>query len=65
MKNTLNALRNNATIAMVLKFVFLHQQTPLHIAAAATEGYVKTVECLVKLGADIAIKDNNEVRMCA
>ena len=41
---------------------FLHQQTPLHIAAR--KGYVKTVECLVDLGADISIKDSKEVSMC-
>ena len=46
-----------AIIAMVL--IFLHQQTPLHIAAGT--GHVKTVECLAKLGANITIKDNDGV----
>ena len=39
-----------------LKFVtFSYQQTPLHVAAK--NGHDYTVECLVKKGADINIKD--------
>ena len=39
--------------------VFSHQQTPLHIASR--KGYVETVERLVRLKADISIKDYNGV----
>ena len=38
------------------------QPTPLHVASR--KGYVKTVECLVKLGADLSIRDSNGVSMC-
>ena len=36
-------------------FLFLNQRTPLHVAASKGRDY--TVECLVKKGADISIKD--------
>ena len=42
------------------KFVSSHQRTPLHQAAA--EGHVSTVRFLVEMGADINIKDDNEVK---
>lgn len=42
--------------------VFSHQQTPLHIASR--KGYVKAVERLVRLKADISIKDSNGVSRC-
>ena len=42
-----------------LKGLSLIQQTPLHIAAS--EGHDFTVECLVKKGADIKIKDQTGV----
>ena len=43
-----------------LKFVtFSHQQTPLHVAA--NKGHDYTVECLVKKGANINIKDKKGV----
>ena len=50
-------------LSTVLNICF-HQQTPLHIAAK--KGYVKTVESLVRegadrKGADINIKDKNGV----
>ena len=38
---------------------FSYQQTPLHIAASNGRDY--TVECLVKKGADIYIKDKTGV----
>ena len=38
---------------------FSYQQTPLHVAASKGRDY--TVECLVKKGADINIKDKNGV----
>ena len=41
---------------------FLHQRTPLHIAAR--EGYDKTVEFLIEEGAQIDIKDNEGVSKC-
>ena len=40
-------------------FLSVYQQTPLHIAVR--EGQMHTVECLVKEGADINIKDNDYV----
>ena len=40
-------------------FVFLHQWTPLHVAAS--KGTVEIVRCLVEDGnADITIKDDRE-----
>ena len=43
-----------------LKFVtFSYQQTPLHVAASKGRDY--TVECLVKKGADMNIKDKKGV----
>ena len=41
--------------------LFLNQQTPLHVAAS--KGHDYTVECLVKKGADISIKDKAGVSM--
>ena len=41
-------------------FIFLHQMTPLHVAAK--KGLVKALESLVKKGAEIDIKDNKGVR---
>ena len=38
-----------------------YQQTPLHVAA--TKGHDYTVECLVKKGADMDIKDKAGVSM--
>ena len=43
----------------MLLLVSLYQRTPLHIAVE--EGQEYTVECLVKIGADINIQDNDEV----
>ena len=46
--------------ATSLKFVtFSYQQTPLHVAAI--KGHDYTVECLVKKGANMNIKDKNGV----
>ena len=43
-----------------LQFVtFIYQQTPLHVAAS--KGHDYTVECLVKKGANMNIKDKNGV----
>ena len=43
-----------------LKFVtFSYQQTPLHVAARKGRDY--SVECLVKKGADMNIKDKKGV----
>ena len=43
-----------------LEFVtFSSQQTPLHVAASNGREY--TVECLVRKGADMNIKDKNGV----
>ena len=43
-----------------LKFAtFFYQQTPLHVAASKGRDY--TVECLVKNGADMNIKDKKGV----
>jgi len=39
--------------------IFPYQQTPLHLAASNCHDY--TVECLVKKGADINIKDKTKV----
>ena len=47
-----------ATIATFL-VTFSYQKTPLHIAASKGRDY--TVECLVKKGADINIKDKTGV----
>ena len=47
-------LSKSATL--LLLFLFLHQMTPLHVAAE--KGRFKVVECLVKEGADINTKDN-------
>ena len=38
---------------------FSYQQTPLHVAASNNRDY--TVECLVKKGADMNIKDESGV----
>ena len=43
----------------MLLLVSLYQRTPLHIAVK--EGQEYTVECLVKIGADINIQDNDKV----
>ena len=43
-----------------LSVSFSYQQTPLHVAASNGRDY--TVECLVKKGADINIKDKTGVR---
>ena len=40
-------------------FFFLHQITPLHLAAES--GHIKMVNCLVEQGADTNIQDNNGV----
>ena len=40
---------------------FSYQKTPLHVAASKGRDY--TVECLVKKGADMNIKDLNGVSM--
>ena len=40
---------------------FLNQRTPLHVAAS--KGHDYTVECLVKIGANINIKDKAGVSM--
>ena len=40
---------------------FSYQQTPLHVAASKGRDY--TVECLIKKGADMNIKDMNGVSM--
>ena len=47
---------------MVLEICSLlspHQVTPLH--QAACNGHTDTVQCLINQGADINIKDNDEV----
>ena len=41
-------------------FISLHQWTPLH--AAASKGHDYTVECLLKRGANINMKDKAGVR---
>ena len=45
-------------IAMFI-VTFSYQQTPLHVAASNCRDY--TVECLVKKGADMNIKDKTGV----
>ena len=48
-------------MAIIATFVvtFSYQRTPLHVAASNRRDY--TVECLVKKGADINIKDKTGV----
>ena len=41
------------------RVAFSYQQTPLYVAAS--KGHDYTVECLVKKGADMNIKDKNGV----
>ena len=48
------------TIAAKFVSFFFYQQTALHIAASKGRGF--TVKCLVKQGANIIIKDKNEVK---
>ena len=43
-------------------FLFLHQMTPLHLAAES--GRIKMVNYLVEQGADVNIQDNNGVLIC-
>ena len=43
----------------ITSFTFSYQQTPLHVAASRGHDY--TVECLVKKGADMNIKDESGV----
>ena len=45
---------------LINELFFLYQWTPLHVAASKDRDY--TVQCLVKKGADISIKDENGVR---
>ena len=47
-------------IIATLLVTFSYQQTPLHVAASNGRDY--TVECLVKKGADMNIKDKKGVR---
>jgi len=44
---------------LVISCYFPYQKTPLHVAASKGRHY--TVECLVKKGADINIKDKTGV----
>ena len=46
-------------IIATLLVTFSYQKTPLHVAASKGRDY--TVECLVKKGADMNIKDKNGV----
>ena len=47
-------------IIKTLFVTFSYQKTPLHVAASNCRDY--TVECLVKKGADVNIKDKTGVR---
>ena len=47
-------------IIATLLVTFSYQRTPLHVAASKGRDY--TVECLVKKGADMNIKDKFGVR---
>ena len=47
---------------LLLCFLFLHQMTPLHLAAES--GRIKILGYLVDQGADINIQDDNGVIIC-
>ena len=49
-------------IVIIATAVFLHQHTPLHIAAG--KGFTRIAECLVKKGAEISMQDNDGVSTC-
>ena len=47
---------------LTLWFLFLHQMTPLHLAAEGA--HIKIVEYLVDQEADVNIEDDNGVNIC-